>query len=85
MPHSLASLSDPEEFKIQVKQHDEKIEQLFGVKPKVFRNTELIFSDDIASMIASMGFQGCHYRRGPSTYWVGRVPTTSIARRRLPN
>ena len=56
--HSLASLSDPEEFKIQVKQHDEKIEQLFGVKPKVFRNTELIFSDDIASMIASMGFKG---------------------------
>ena len=33
--HSLASLADPEEFKIQVKHHDEKIEQLFGVKPKV--------------------------------------------------
>ena len=56
--HSLASLCDPEEFKMQVRQHDEKIEQLFGVKPKVFRNTELIFSDDIASMIASMGFKG---------------------------
>ena len=45
-------------FKMQGRQHDEKIEQLFGVKPKVFRNTELIFSDDIASMIASMGFKG---------------------------
>ncbi len=56
--HSLASLADPEEFALQVKQHDDKIEQLFGVRPQVFRNTELIYSDDIASMIAAMGFKG---------------------------
>jgi len=40
--HSLASLSDPEEFRRQVKKHSEKIELLFGQKPKVFRKTELI-------------------------------------------
>lgn len=56
--HSLASLEDPEEFIAQVKAHDEKIYQLFGLKPKVFRNTELIYSDDIAAMVASMGFKG---------------------------
>ncbi len=56
--HSLASLEDPEEFIAQVKAHDEKIFQLFGLKPKVFRNTELIYSDDIAAMVASMGFKG---------------------------
>ncbi len=56
--HSLVSLSDIEEFREQVKLHDEKILALFGQKPKVFRNTELIFSDEIASMIASMGFKG---------------------------
>lgn len=56
--HSLASLSDIEEFRTQVKEHDDKIYALFGQKPKVFRNTELIFSDEIAAMIASMGFKG---------------------------
>jgi alpha-amylase len=55
--HSLASLYDPEEFTQQVKAHAEKIELLFGQKPKVFRNTELIYSDDIALQIAAMGFQ----------------------------
>ncbi|MDD2961402.1 MAG: glycoside hydrolase family 57 protein [Muribaculaceae bacterium] len=56
--HSLASLIDPEEFKLQVVAHDEKIKQLFGITPKVFRNTELIYSDDIASMVYAMGFKG---------------------------
>lgn len=56
--HSLASLSDIEEFRAQVKAHDEKINTLFGQHPKVFRNTELIYSDEIAGMIAGMGFKG---------------------------
>lgn len=56
--HSLSSLEDVDEFVAQVKAHDEKIYQLFGQKPKVFRNTELIYSDDIAAMVASMGFKG---------------------------
>lgn len=56
--HTLSSLIDPEEFKLQVKMHDEKIEQLFGLKPKVFRNTELIYNDSISSMVHNMGFKG---------------------------
>lgn len=56
--HSLASLQDPEEFRLQVKAHDDKIFQLFGQRPKVFRNTELIYDDDIASMVYAMGFKG---------------------------
>jgi alpha-amylase len=56
--HSLASLINPEEFKKQVKEHDDKIEGLFGQRPKVFRNTELIFSDEIASLVYDMGFTG---------------------------
>jgi alpha-amylase len=55
--HSLASLADPEEFKRQVKAHSDKIELLFGQKPKVFRNTELIYSDEIALQVAEMGFK----------------------------
>ena len=38
--HSLASLNEPEEFANQVKEHDELIYQVFGVKPKVLRNTQ---------------------------------------------
>lgn len=56
--HSLASLIDPEEFKKQVQEHDNKIESLFGIRPKVFRNTELIFSDEIANLVHDMGFTG---------------------------
>ena len=57
--HSLASLADPEEFRVQVKLHTDKIQELFGQTPKVFRNTELIYSDEIAPQILAMGFKGC--------------------------
>ena len=55
--HSLASLINEEEFKRQVERHDALIYNLFGQKPKVFRNTELIYNDEIAAQIASMGFK----------------------------
>ena len=53
--HSLSSLEDPEEFMREVKEHDDLIHRLFGVKPTVFANTELIYDDDIASLVAAMG------------------------------
>lgn len=56
--HSLASLVSPEEFKEQVKEHSKKIETLFGQKPVVFRNTELIYSDKIGTMVKDLGFKG---------------------------
>jgi alpha-amylase len=55
--HSIASLEDPEEFQNQVKRHSDKIELLFGQKPKVFRNTELIYSDDISELVYGMGYK----------------------------
>lgn len=54
---SLASLKDPEEFSRQVKAHSEKINLLFGQKTKVFRNTELIYSDDIADLVYALGYK----------------------------
>ena len=56
--HSLASLGNQEEFRTQVNMHTEKITSLFGVTPKVFRNTELIYSDDISDLVYDMGFRG---------------------------
>ena len=55
--HSLASLYSNEEFIAQVKQHQEKIWQLFRLQPSVFRNTELIYSNDIAQQVSDMGFR----------------------------
>lgn len=56
--HSLSSLNDPIEFEQEIKMHDKRIESLFGQKPKVFRNSELIFSDEIATMVHDLGFEG---------------------------
>ncbi len=57
--HSLSSLIDPEEFTMQVRAHDDKIYELFGQRPKVLRNTELIYCDEMAPMIYEMGYKGC--------------------------
>lgn len=56
--HSLASLVNTEEFEEQVLQHTGKIFELFGVRPVVFRNTELIYNDAIGKRVAMMGFRG---------------------------
>jgi alpha-amylase len=54
--HSLVSLKNKEEFKRQVEEHRQKIKQLFDQEPTVFRNTELIYSDQIGADVAEMGF-----------------------------
>lgn len=55
--HSLASLASKEDFEEQVKLHVNLIKKEFGVKPTAFRNTELIYSDEIGAMVAGMGFR----------------------------
>ncbi|NQU55549.1 MAG: polysaccharide deacetylase family protein [Bacteroidetes bacterium] len=55
--HSLAALKDKSEFKRQVESHANQIERLFGQRPKTFRNTELIYSDEIGAMVSEMGFK----------------------------
>ena len=55
--HSLAALASKEDFKEQVKLHSAMIRKEFGQKPTAFRNTELIYSDDIADMVSGMGFK----------------------------
>ena len=54
--HSLASLISAKEFKAQVKEHAAAIKKHFGVTPKAFRNTELIYSDEIGAAVADMGY-----------------------------
>ncbi len=55
--HSLASLASPEDFTEQVKLHSAMLKREFGVKPTAFRNTELIYSDEIGAAVSAMGFK----------------------------
>ncbi len=55
--HSLASLKSKKEFSAQVKMHVKKIRELFGQKPVTFRNTELVYSNDIGDMVYDLGFR----------------------------
>ena len=55
--HSLSSLYSVDEFKHEVKLHSQMLKEEFGVKPTAFRNTELIYSDDIAKAVEGMGFK----------------------------
>ena len=54
--HSLACLVNEVEFTNQIKRQSALIEELFGVKPVTFRNTEQIYSDEIGEMVAKMGY-----------------------------
>ena len=55
--NSMVSLNDKDLFESQVKAHDDLIGELFGQRPKVFRNTELIYSDELGDLVQKMGFE----------------------------
>ncbi|HEV8604360.1 MAG TPA: glycoside hydrolase family 57 protein [Tepidisphaeraceae bacterium] len=54
--HSLSFLYSREEFRQQVELHDQFIKNLFGQEPRVFRNTELIYNNDLAHFVSHMGY-----------------------------
>ena len=53
--HSLSFLFSRGEFDAQVDLHQKRMQEIFGVTPKVFRNTELIYSNELAQHIAQRG------------------------------
>lgn len=55
--HSLSYMHSKEEFADQVAMHRKKIQELFGQTPVVFRNTELIFNNELAKYIEDMGYK----------------------------
>ncbi len=56
--HSLSSLRSEDVFEYQVNRHRKKVKELFGLEPKIFRNTELIYSDEIGDRVARLGYEG---------------------------
>lgn len=55
--HSLAYIFNKEEFKKQVEIHQNVLLELFHYSPKVFRNTELQYNNELAAIIESMGYK----------------------------
>jgi len=56
--HGLASLANEESFRDECLRMKAKIKEIFGQTPKVFRNSSLIYSDEIGAQVAAMGFKG---------------------------
>jgi alpha-amylase len=53
--HSLAFLYSRDEFRQQIDLHEQAMRETFGQTPRVFRNTELIYNNDLAAYIESLG------------------------------
>ncbi len=54
--HSLAFLYNRNEFIAQADIHRKRMQELFGQSPRVFRNTELTYNNDVAKVVEDMGF-----------------------------
>lgn len=84
--HSLSSLYSKKEFRVQVQKHMRLMHSLFGRFPTVFRNTELIYSDHVASLVADMGFKAMLTEAVPR-YLHGQPKTalySSYTKKRIP-
>ena len=56
--HGFSSLKDQDYFKSEVRHLCDKVSELFGQKPKIFRNSCLVYDDEIGELVAGMGFKG---------------------------
>ncbi len=84
--HSLSAVASIGEFAEQVGMHVRAMEELFGQTPRTFRNTELIFNNEIAQIARLMGFSGIiaegtdHLLRGRSPNNPFRIPQFRVSR-----
>ncbi len=89
--HSLAFVHSNREFDRQVELHLQKLEEVFHVRPRVFRNTELIYNNAIAAKAETMGFDGIMAEgvernlNGRSPNFLYRAPTTARIKTLLRN
>ena len=56
--HSLAFFYSKSEFEYQVKKHGDLLHDLFQVRPKVFRNTELAYVNELGKWAEEAGYEG---------------------------
>ncbi len=73
--HSLSFLYSRQEFTEQVNAHTRKVQELFGQTPRVFRNTELIYNNDLAHFVSNMtdaGLEGAD-PKNPRKRFMGAI------------
>jgi alpha-amylase len=56
--NSLSWLHSKKEFTAQIEKHGLFVKELFNVQPLIFRNTELIYNNELANFIAAAGYKG---------------------------
>ncbi len=56
--NSLSWLHSKREFRRQVEMHHNKVQELFECSPVLFRNTEFVYSNDLARFISEIGYKG---------------------------
>ncbi|TRX60204.1 alpha-amylase [Fulvivirga sp. M361] len=56
--HSLSFLQNEEVFLTELESYEIKVKELFGIKPKVFSNGCLTYSDNIAGILDAVGYLG---------------------------
>ncbi len=56
--HSLSYIFSKKEFFEQIKLHKKLMKKYFNVNPKIFRNTELIFHNNLAKDLEEKGYKG---------------------------
>lgn len=90
--HSLSFLYSRSEFLEQIEKHTDMIEYMFGQRPRVFRNTELIYNNELAQVIESTGWfdaiitEGAdHILNGRSSSFIYRPPKCEKLRLLLKN
>jgi alpha-amylase len=89
--HSLAFLYSEKEFQRQSDMHLDLMEECFSVRPKVFRNSELIYDNAIAARAETLGFEGViaegtpAFTDGISPNFLYRAPDTARIKTLLRN
>jgi alpha-amylase len=82
--HSLSFLFSKQEFAEQISMHRQLIWKLFRRKPKIFRNTELIYSNEIGNFIRRLGFRAIlaegwdHFLKGRSPNFLYETKKSDI-------
>lgn len=56
--HSLTSIfEDKTEFIEEIEEHNKRMVDLLGVKPQIFRNTELLYNNTVAKIVSDLGYK----------------------------
>ena len=56
--HGLAGLANEDSFKRDIEKMSDKIQEYFGKRPTVMRNSSLIYTDEIGAQVAALGYKG---------------------------